>query len=83
MQRRTPWIIAAAIAVVALGLAGANFYLDLLWFKELQFEGIFWTEHLTRWGVQAASWLLVFVLILVNLLFTRRDILNLHYLALR
>lgn len=83
MQRRTPWIIAAAIAVVALGLAGANFYLDLLWFKELQFEGIFWTEHLTRWGVQAASWLLVFVLILVNLLFTRRHILNLHNLALR
>ncbi|NLA26939.1 MAG: UPF0182 family protein [Firmicutes bacterium] len=83
MRRRTIWIMVAGIALVLLGLAGVGFYLDLLWFKELHFEGVFWTQHLARWGLRLVSWLFLFSFMLVNFLFTRRYILSFPNLALR
>ena len=82
-SRRTAWIIAAGIIVLIIGLVGANFYLELLWFKDLQFERVFWTQYLARWGLNLGSWLFVFVLLLVNLLLTRRYILHYPGAALR
>lgn len=83
MRRRRFWIIAAGIALVLFGFVGTNFYLDLLWFKELQFEGIFWTQHLADWGLRLAAWLFLFLFLFVNLLFTRRYILGFPNLGLR
>lgn len=83
MRRHIIWLILAGIAAVILGLAGTNFYLDLLWFKDLQFEGMFWTQHLTRWGLRLATWLFFFLFLFVNFLLTRRCILSFPNLALR
>ena len=83
MKRRTIWIIAAAVAVIILSLTGVNFFLDLLWFKDLQFEGVFWTQYLAGWGLRLAAWLFLFAFIFVNFLFTRRYILGFPNLALR
>ncbi len=82
-MRRNFWVIAAGVAAVLLALTGILFYLDLLWFKELQFETVFWTQYLARWGLRFAAWLLLFVFLLVNLFFTRRSILNFPNLRLR
>ena len=81
--RRTVWIIVAGIAVLFIGLAGVYFYLDLLWFKELQFEGVFWTQHLSRWGLSLGGWLFAFAFFLANLLFVRHNILSRPSAALR
>ena len=82
-QRRTVWIITAFIATAVLVFIGTNFYLDLLWFKDLQFEEVFWTQHLTRWGLRLGAWLFLFAFLLINFLFARRSILKYPNLALR
>lgn len=82
-MRRNFWIIAAGFAVVIIGLLGVFFYLDLLWFKDLQFEGVFWTQYLARWGLRFGAWLLLFAFLLINLCLTRRAILNFPNLRLR
>lgn len=76
-------MLAGGITVVILILIGTNFYLDLLWFKELQFEGVFWTQYLARWGFRLAAWLFLFAFLYVNFLFARRIILRFPNLALR
>ncbi len=83
MRRRVISIIAAAVVLLALVLAGTNFYLDLLWFQELRAGSVFWTQYLARWGLRLAAWVLLFAFLFVNLLFTRRYILSFPNLALR
>ena len=83
MRRRTLWIIVAAIILIAIIFAGTNFYLDLLWFKDLQVERVFWTQLMARWGLRLAAWLFLFAVLLVNLLITRRQIINFPNLNLR
>lgn len=74
------------VGIVILGsalLAGTNFYLDLLWFKELDVSQVFWAQYLTRWGLRLGAWVFLFIFLFVNLLFTRRYILSFPNLALR
>jgi uncharacterized protein len=83
LQGRTIWLFIAGFAVLLLVMAVISFYLDLLWFQELQAENVFWTQHLTRWGLRLGAWLLLFAFLFVNLLLTRRRILSFPNLALR
>ena len=84
MLRRRIWIfILTAVILLALVLTGTNFYLDLLWFKDLAVESVFWTQILARWGLRLAAWLFLFIFIFFNLLVTRRYILSFPNLAIR
>ena len=74
------------IGLVILGsllLAGSTFYLDLLWFIELDVEQVFWTQYLTRWGMRIGAFIFLFAFLFANLMFTRRYILSFPNLALR
>jgi len=74
------------VAVIILGsflLAGTTFYLDLLWFTELNLEQVFWTQYLTRWGMRVGAFVFLFAFLFANLMFTRRYILSFPNLALR
>ena len=75
MRRRTLWIIVAAIILIAIIFAGTNFYLDLLWFKDLQVERVLDPAN-GPLGLRLAAWLFLFAVLLVNLLITRRQIIN-------
>lgn len=83
MQRRSVWIIIIGIILVTVVLTGTSFYLDLLWFQDLQVESVFWTQFMARWGLRLAAWLVLFTVIFVNLIITRRHVLNFPNLALR
>jgi uncharacterized protein len=62
--------IVVLIAVVLSGLSG--FYLDLLWFREVHFSGVFWSVFWSKVVLGLIFGVLFFVLLLVNLLIVRR-----------
>jgi len=76
-------ILIVLVIFFALLMAGTHFYLDLLWFVELDVEQVFWTQYLTRWGVRIGGFIFLFAFIFANLMLTRRYILSFPNLALR
>lgn len=50
----------------------SGFYIDILWFRELQLSSVFWTVFWTRLGLAVAFGFLFFVLLYSNLLIARR-----------
>ncbi len=77
MRKYFSWIIIIAIVLgFILLMAGTNFYLDLLWFVNLDLEGVFWTQYLSSWGLRFGALLFFFLFLLINLMFTRRLVLN-------
>ena len=83
MRRRYLLFIIAFVVLGSVLLAGTNFYLDLLWFRELEVAQVFWAQYLTRWGLRLGAWVFLFIFLFVNLLVTRRYILSFPNLALR
>lgn len=75
-------IIAAVLVVVVVGVA-TSFYIDLLWFTQLNFEGVFWTQYLARWGIRLGAWAFAFLFLWFNLLFTRRAVIEVPNLEIR
>lgn len=67
-------ILAIILVLVAIFTIGINFYVDLLWYNELEMEGVFWTRFLSVWGLRVASWLFFLFFLWINLLFTRRQV---------
>jgi uncharacterized protein len=83
LRNKSVYVIIAAVVVGSVLLAGTNFYLDLLWFTELDIEQVFWTQYLTSWGMRVGAWLFLFTLLFINLMLTRRYILSFPNLILR
>ncbi len=83
MRSRFFMILIGLIVLGSLLLAGTTFYLDLLWFIELDVEQVFWTQYLTRWGMRIGAFIFLFAFLFANLMFTRRYILSFPNLALR
>ncbi|MEC9488727.1 MAG: UPF0182 family protein [Halanaerobium sp.] len=75
---RNTIILVAVILVIGTGLfvSGANFYTDLLWFQNLGLASVFWTVLFSSWGIRIAVWLLFFLFLYLNLLFTRKSLLD-------
>ncbi len=65
------FLIFGLLLFLALLYWGVGFYTDWLWFKSLHFEKVFLTILLSQWGVGLVTGLTVFLVIFVNLLFTR------------
>ncbi|MGM0471207.1 MAG: UPF0182 family protein [Bacillota bacterium] len=75
--RRTIFlIIAAGLIFATLALMGVNFYTDWLWFDNLGYLSVFKTIFFTKLSVQAAIMLIFATFVFVNLLITKREILN-------
>ncbi|RKO67213.1 UPF0182 family membrane protein [Desulfofundulus salinus] len=64
-------LILGLFIILALIYWGAGFYTDWLWFKSLNFEKVFLTILLSQWAVGLVAGLTVFLVIFINLLFTR------------
>ncbi|MCK4260827.1 MAG: UPF0182 family protein [Halanaerobiales bacterium] len=72
------FIILFIIGVLAIGLflSGLNLYTDWLWFVNLQVQQVFTTILMTKIWVRIALGLFFALLIFVNLLFTKKKVLD-------
>jgi len=72
---RRRWLIIAIGVVVAIGIvlsALSGFWVDLLWFREVHFSGVFWSVFWSKVVLGFLFGLLFFVLLTANLLVARR-----------
>ncbi len=83
MRSRFFLIFIVVVVLGSLAVAGTTFYLDLLWFTDIDVEQVFWTQYLTRWGMRIGAFVFLFAFLFANLMFTRRYILSFPNLALR
>jgi uncharacterized membrane protein (UPF0182 family) len=75
MRGRRRWIVVAIAAVIVLALvlsALSGFYVDLLWFREVHFGGVFWTVYWSKVLLGTLAGALFFGLLVVNLVIARR-----------
>jgi uncharacterized protein len=72
-RRRWP-VVAIAVVVAAFILLSvlSNFYIDILWYREVHLSPVFWTRIWAQAGLAAAFFITFFALLLVNLYVTRR-----------
>lgn len=79
MRRFIFTIVVIALLLITAVLVLNNLYLDFLWFKEVNYTGVFLTTLITQWGVRIITFVIFFLFIFVNLLLTKdkvRQILN-------
>jgi uncharacterized protein len=72
---RRRWPVVAVGVVVALFLLLtflSNFYIDVLWYREVGLSQVFWTRIWAQAGLASAFFITFFALLLVNLIVTRR-----------
>ena len=72
-RRRWP-VVAIAVLVAGFILLSflSNFYVDILWYREVGLSQVFWTRIWAQAGLAAAFFITFFALLLVNLYVTRR-----------
>lgn len=74
-RSRRRWVILAIAAVVVLGIllsALSGFYVDLLWFREVHFSGVFWTALRAKILLGLIFGVIFFAVLLANLVIVRR-----------
>ncbi|HET6715140.1 MAG TPA: UPF0182 family protein [Actinomycetota bacterium] len=72
-QRRWPaFVIGGVVVLAVLFTVMSTFYIDLLWYREIDQSGVFWTELRTKVALGTVFGLLFFGLLYANLLVTRR-----------
>lgn len=70
------YLIAIAFLVFGMAFWLANLYTDWLWFSSLKYESVFTTILFSELGLRLASGLIFFIFLLVNLLLTRKFLLQ-------
>jgi uncharacterized protein len=72
-RRRWPVVAISLLVVAFLALTFlSNFYIDILWYREVDLSQIFWTRIWAQAGLASAFFVTFFALLLVNLYVTRR-----------
>ena len=72
---RRRWLIGAIAAVVFVGVllsSLSGFYVDLLWFREVGFSGVFWSVYWSKVVLGVIFGALFFLLLAANLFVARR-----------
>lgn len=73
--QRLWWLLLPIVLLIGLLTASAGFYTDWLWFKDVGYDGVFWKGITSQLTVGALVVGLVFVLVFINLLLVRRNLL--------
>ena len=72
-RRRWPMVAIGIIVAAFVVLTFlSNFYVDLLWYREVDLSQVFWTRIWTQAGLASAFFVTFFAMLLVNLYVTRR-----------
>src|SRR5947209_17558040 len=73
VRRRWLLLVIAAIVVIGVILSGlSGFFVDLLWFREVHFSGVFWSVFWSKVVLGLVFGAVFFVLLAVNLATVRR-----------
>ncbi len=73
-RRRWPLFVVAGLVLLAILFTFmSQFYVDLLWYREVDFSSVFWTTLWTKLLLGLVFGLLFFALLIVNLLIVRRS----------
>src|SRR5947199_9758428 len=75
MRGRRRWIVVAIAGVIVLALllsALSGFYVDLLWFREVHFSGVFWSIFWSKLVLDFMFGVLFFALLTANIIIVRR-----------
>jgi uncharacterized protein len=75
LQLRRRWVFGAIAVVVFLGIALSSlsgFYVDLLWFREVDFGGVFWSVYWSKVVLGVIFGTVFFLLLAANLFIARR-----------
>lgn len=74
LARRRWLVVAVAVIVVLLVVLGilSSFYVDILWFREVHYSGVFWRVLWTKLVLGSASGVFFFLLMAGNLMIVRR-----------
>jgi uncharacterized membrane protein (UPF0182 family) len=65
------WLVLGVAAVAILFTALTGFYIDILWFREVQLSSVFWTVFRTRINLALLFGVAFFLLLYANLLIVR------------
>ncbi|WP_449240594.1 UPF0182 family membrane protein [Desulfoscipio gibsoniae] len=80
MQKGFRWLTTLVVAIVVIFLLvarwGAHLYIDWLWFQSLGYSNIFKTILLSEIGLRVLVGLAAFLFIFVNLMFTRKSVIQ-------
>ena len=72
-RRRWPvFAIGVIVAAFLLLTFLSNFYVDVLWYREVELSTVFWTRIWAQAGLASAFFITFFALLLANLYVTRR-----------
>ena len=73
VRRRWPYVVLGAIALVVIGFTAlSGFFVDLLWFREVDYSGVFWGILRAKAVLALAFGLVFFAMLFTNLLIVRR-----------
>ena len=72
MKRMVPIVFAVLLLLFLLGGSLSGLYTDWLWFRQVQYSGVFLTVLTTKLWLGAAGAALLFCLLWVNLRIARR-----------
>jgi uncharacterized membrane protein (UPF0182 family) len=72
--RQRWWLVLGVVVILLLALSTrlATFYTDVLWFRSIGFDQVFWTLLTTQLGLAIVAGLLLTVLLAGNLMLARR-----------
>lgn len=73
-MRKWLWFL-LPVLLIGLLTASAGFYTDWLWFKDVGYDSVFWKGIISQLTIGALVAGLVFVLVFINLLLVRRNLL--------
>jgi len=63
-RRRLFFLIAIIAVIVLFGRTALSFWVDLLWFKSLGYEEVFWKARGLGWGIFAGFFVLTFLILM-------------------
>src|SRR5437870_1291563 len=73
VRRRCVILVVAAVILVVISLSAlSGFYVDLLWFREVHFSGVFWSIFWSKVLLGSVFGVLFFALLTANLMIVRR-----------
>jgi uncharacterized membrane protein (UPF0182 family) len=73
IRHRWLWFVIGAIVFLGIVLSAlSGFFVDLLWFQEVHFTGVFWTVFWSKILLGSIFGVVFFALLLTNLLIARR-----------
>lgn len=76
LKRTFTVLIILSVLLIAFFKWGINLYVDILWFKSVGYESVFYTVLLSDLGLRFVTGFIVFLVLFINLFLTRKPVIE-------